>query len=65
TETGSGGWTSGLSFVRRAQVTVSVAHWTSLLKQVSNQVSFWRSTGPNGNAEALYWQCICIASVDA
>ena len=34
---GSGGWTSGLSFVRRAQITDSVAHWTSLLKQVSNQ----------------------------
>jgi hypothetical protein len=36
--TGSGDWTSGLSFVRRAQITISVAHWTSLLKQVSNEV---------------------------
>jgi hypothetical protein len=27
--------------------------------------SFWSGIGPNGNAEALYWQCICIASVDA
>jgi hypothetical protein len=37
-ETGSGGWTLGLSIFRRAQITVSVAHWASLLRQVSNQV---------------------------
>ena len=46
TGTGSGGWTSGISFVRRAQVTVSVAHWTSLLRQVSNQVGKWTCLPP-------------------
>jgi len=40
TGTGSSGWTSGLPNCRRDQITASLAHRTSLLRQVSNQVVY-------------------------